>query len=361
MNRRTFAIVTAVLTFTVGVAIARLSLPKLFHKPTPLPVVKSLPLSNYRLTGPYQFENLSIFLVHGPDELNSRLYTPLQDAMERKIVVVHETSNVNELAIENVSATEDVFVQAGDIVKGGKQDRVLAVDLILPPKSGQLPISVFCVERARWTQRGDEQADHFTLTEMSAGFSLKRAIKEAADQLSIWNEVEASQAKLQRGASEVAGVAADVRSSVSPTSLPLALESQAVQQSMARYVENLSSIVERSNDVLGFAFAVNNELKSADVYASNAMFKRLWPRLLKGAAVEALAEASMKATAKDLPLETVGAFLTDSETGAEIVREVTVRTHSAKRESEKGLFFETRDMDHKAAWVHRSYLTKSPE
>lgn len=359
MNRRTFAIVTAVITFTAGVAIARFSLPKLFKQPTLPPVIRSLPLSNYRLSGPYRFENLSIFLVHAPDEPNSRLYTPLQNAMERKIVVVHETGNVNELAIENVSATEDVFVQAGDIVKGGKQDRVLAVDLILPPKSGQLPISVFCVESARWTQRGNEQADHFTLTEMSAGFSLKRAIKEAADQVSVWKEVDTSQVKMQRGASEVAGVAAEVRSSVSPTSLPLALESQAVQESIARYVDNLSSIVERSNDVLGFVFAVNNEVQGADVYSSNAMFKRLWPRLLRGAAVDAISEASLKANAQDLPLETVGAFLVDSETGEETVREVTTRTHSAKRETEKGLCFETRDMDHRAAWVHRSYLTKS--
>jgi len=55
--------------------------------------------------------------------------------MEQKKVTVFETGNVNQLAIENTSA-ETVYVQGGDIVKGGQQDRVFTTDLVLPPKSG---------------------------------------------------------------------------------------------------------------------------------------------------------------------------------------------------------------------------------
>ncbi|HEU4768773.1 MAG TPA: DUF6569 family protein, partial [Pyrinomonadaceae bacterium] len=226
MNKRTLAIVTAVLTFTAGVAIARLSIPNLFNNSTPSPPVnKEIQLSNYRVSGPYQYRELSIFLVHGPDEATRRFYTPLQEAMERKIVIVHETDTVNELAIENVSDTEEVFVQAGDIVKGGKQDRVLSVDVILPAKSGRLPISAFCVESSRWYQRGAESGDHFTLTEMSAGFSLHRAIKEVGTQVGVWDEVKASQDRM------AAGVATDVRSHVSSSSMALALENETVQES----------------------------------------------------------------------------------------------------------------------------------
>lgn len=351
MKRRTFALLTAVITFTVGVAIARLTLPNLFKQPAP-PIAREVQLSNYRLSGPYQFEGLSIFLVHDANEPNSRLYTPLQEAMQREIVVVHETNHVNELAIENVSAKEEVFVQAGDIVKGGNQDRVLSVDLILPAKSGRLPIPAFCVENSRWYQRGAEGADHFTITEMAAGFSLQRAIKEVATQTGVWDEVKNSQDKMS------AGIASNVRSTVSPSSLPLALESGVVQEATAPYVNNLLPIVERFNDVVGFAFAINDNLKGADVYSSNQMFKRLWPRLLSAAAIEAISEGWMKRTVEGLPVENVGAFLVNNETGPETVSEVTMRTHSAKRETEKGLFFETRDMDHGGVWVHRSYLTK---
>lgn len=350
MNKRLFALVAAVITFAVGVALASLSLPNLLRKTKP-PVPKEIPISNYRLSGPYTFENLSIFLVHGPDERDSRIYTTLEDAMKREIVTLHETSDVNELAIENVSPGEEVFVQAGDIVKGGKQDRVLAVDLILPAKSGKIPISAFCVEHSRWQRRGDESADHFTITEMASGFSLKRAIKDAASQVGVWDEVEKSQQKMS------SSLSANVRSGESPTSLPLALESDAVQQSATPYVNALSARG-AENDVLGVVFTINNELIGADVYSSNVMFKRMWPRLLNAAATEASTELVTKTDSQALPIEVAGAFLVNSARGAETLEKITPRTQVVKREIENSLFFETRDMDYDGAWLHRSYLTK---
>jgi hypothetical protein len=350
MNKKVIGLLVAFVTFTVGVAVARLSLSNLLRTPALPPGQTEIQLSNYRLSGPYQYENLAIFLVHGSDQPNSRLFTPLQEAMERKLVIVHETSDVNELAIENVSATEEVFVQAGDIVKGGQQDRVLAVDLIVPAKSGRMPISAFCVEQSRWRQRGTESADHFTLTEMVATPSLGRAIKGAVSQARVWAEVEKSQEKLS------AGVASNVRSNVSESSLQLTLENEKVQEATAAYLNRLSSIVDGAKDVIGFAFAINNNLNSAEVYSSNAMFKRLWPRLLKAAATEAVAERPLNEEKELVSIAAAGEFILASEQGTETLNEVTKRTHIIKREAEKSLFFETRDMAHGGAWVHRSYL-----
>lgn len=351
MNKRTFALLTAVVTFTVGVALASLSLPNLFKTPPPV-VIKEVQLSNYRLSGPYEFEDLSLFLIHGPDEGDGRLYTPLHDAMQREIVIVHETNDVNELAIENVSATEDVFVQAGDIVKGGRQDRVLSVDLILPAKSGVVPISAFCVEQSRWQARGGESVDQFSMTEMVANYSLKQAIKDVATQVGVWDEVNSAHENIG------AGVAGSVRSNESPTSLPLALESESVQQSTAPYMNNLASVAHRWNDVIGFAFAINDEIKGADVYLSNAMFNRYWPRLLKAAAVDAVATPGIKRAPNALRIETVGAFLVNTELGTETVEEVNARTQSVKRSTDDGLFFETRDTAYGNPWIHRSYLPR---
>src|SRR5262245_31386710 len=145
MTKKTFAILIALLTFAVGVALARLSFIK--SRPTlPEPIKREFQGGGYRLTGPYKHENLTIFLIHGPDLPAAPHFISLEAALERKLVIVHETSDVNELEIENVSPVEEVLVQAGDIVKGGQQDRVLAVDLIVPAKSGKIPISAFCVE-----------------------------------------------------------------------------------------------------------------------------------------------------------------------------------------------------------------------
>jgi len=354
MNKRTFAVLVAVLTFIVGVAIARLSLPDLHTQSLPSPPKKAeIQLSNYRLSGPYVHENLTIFLVHGPDQSFSGPFTPLEEAMERKVVAVYETSEVNELAIENRSRSEEVFVQAGDIVKGGQQDRVLAVDLILPAKSGKVPIDAFCVEHGRWTQRGTEQAEAFSVSEdMVATKNLKLATKADPSQARVWNEVEKAQEGLSQGVND------DVRGFASRSSLQLALENDKVQDSAGEYVKKLSSIVEEHTDVIGFVFAINGRLNSADVYPSNAMFKRFWSRLLKAAAIEALSEQSSNEKSGSVSIEAAGDFLVDAEKGTESFNEVTARTHMVKRESEKGVFFETRDMDHEGAWIHRSYLTR---
>src|SRR3954451_24593496 len=76
--------------------------------------------SSYRVSEPYTYKNLTIFLLHGKDEESGRYILTLQEALERGIFVVYETSDVNELAVENLSKESDVFIQSGDIVKGGK-------------------------------------------------------------------------------------------------------------------------------------------------------------------------------------------------------------------------------------------------
>src|SRR5690348_12828972 len=82
--------------------------------------------NGYRVSAPYSYKNLTVFLIYGRDELKNKNILTLQEAMERKLLVVYETSDVNNLQVENISKDFEVFIQSGDIVKGGKQDRVLA-------------------------------------------------------------------------------------------------------------------------------------------------------------------------------------------------------------------------------------------
>ena len=104
------------------------------------------------ISGPYSHEGLSVFLIHssaptwteGGTKPSTIHYLTLEQAMNQKKIIVHETNQVNELAVENTS-NEAVFIQAGDIVKGGNQDRMITNDFILSPHSGKLPIAAFCV------------------------------------------------------------------------------------------------------------------------------------------------------------------------------------------------------------------------
>jgi hypothetical protein len=81
------------------------------------------------LSGSSTHENLQIFLVHGDTQLGDRHYATLSEALEKGFVVLRETGNVQELSIDNQSKSTTVFLNAGDIVKGGRQDRTVRDDL----------------------------------------------------------------------------------------------------------------------------------------------------------------------------------------------------------------------------------------
>jgi hypothetical protein len=314
--------------------------------------------AKYRVSGPYTHKNLTVFLVHGKDQMPGKNFLTLQEALAQKKVRVYETKDVNELAIRNLS-NQDVYVQAGDIVRGGDQDRMISVDFIVPPKSGRMPIAAFCVESGRWSKRGAEQSAFFSSSENSASTkALKLAAKGGAggggSQEAVWENVSIAQEKLSNN------VSVDVRAPVSASSLELTVENRAVQQTTASYINALNSILRNKPDVIGYAFAINGQVNSADVYASHALFAKLWPKLLKATAVEALAELNAEA-AKPEPVadETIHAFLADSEAPKPKTKEVTERVRVLTREDEKNIFFETQDRRQKDAWVHRNYIRKN--
>jgi hypothetical protein len=307
---------------------------------------------DYRLSGPYTHKNLSIFLVHGKSVIKANSFLTLQEALTQKKVVVYETKSVNELSIQNFS-NEDVYVQAGDIVKGGQQDRMIGVDLIVPPRSGKLPISAFCVEHGRWSGRGNERPTVFSSSaDAAATKEIKLAAKRSNSQGGVWQSVTVAQDKLSRN------VGARVNSTVSESSLQLAVENSKVQENADSYVKALSGIASRSNDVIGYVFAINGKVNSADIYGSNVLFRKLWPKLLKANAVEAIAELQPGKFKPATP-DSVQGFLSDSEKAKGSDKDVTARVNLLTREDDDNIFFETRDKKENGAWIHRNYIKKN--
>ncbi len=306
---------------------------------------------DYRVTGPFTHKNLTIFLIHGTNMIEGRSFLTLQEALEQKKVVVYETKDVNELSIENRSA-QDIYVQAGDIVKGGQQDRVLAVDLIVPPRSGRMPIAAFCVESGRWNKRAGEQAEVFSsAAEVVATKDLKLAAKSAKSQGAVWENVTVAQAKLSENLST------RVNSTVSESSLQLAVENRKVQETAAGYTRELAGVIKGKGDVIGYVFAINDEVNSADVYASSELFKKLWPKLLKANAIEAIAELRKDLKFEPATAESVKGFLAEAENNKASEKEVTARISLLTREDDKNILFETHDRSQKR-WIHRNYIRK---
>ncbi|MGB7070534.1 MAG: DUF6569 family protein [Pyrinomonadaceae bacterium] len=343
-KRYLLAFVIGMASLVSGIVLVKLTLQ---GKTSPLPPV----VKTGSLSGPFTHKNLTVFLVHGGDTMTGRTPLTLEEAMKRKLVIVHETGDVGELAIENISRHEEVYVQAGDIVKGGKQDRVLAVDLIVPARSGKLPIDSFCVEQGRWTSRGEEPAESFGASSDSVvSKELKLAAKHSKSQTEVWNGVAVAQERLSSAANT------SVRSNESRSSLQLSLENQKVRQNAEEFIDALIRITEGQDDVVGFVFAVNGEINSADTYGSSDLFKKLWPKLLKASAIEAISSSYNKKADRSVTADEIQSFMSGAERApVDSTRSFTDRIRIVTRESRQSVFFETLDQDF---WIHRSYIAK---
>ena len=310
------------------------------------------PAVSYRFSGPYTHDNLTIFLIHGADQIKDRDILTLEEALKEKKVIVHETKNVNQLAIENVSGQE-VFVQAGDIVRGGQQDRTIAFDLIVPPRSGKLPLAAFCVESGRWRQRGGEARGYFSSSMNCAnGNNLNLAIRRAGSQGEVWDNVGKNQLALK------ARLKTDVQAKESASSLELTLAHKNVVAALDGYVKKLQDSPKDKTDVIGCAVVINGKVNHADVYASSVLFRKLWPKLLKAGAVEAVSALRKDKKFEPATAEAVQAFLADADNGKKTEKKINDRFRQIEQESAKSVRFETKDREKKDVSLRCSHLAK---
>ena len=306
--------------------------------------------SAYRISAPYSYKNLTIFLIHGRNETTKKNIVTLQEALKMGIFKVYETSEVNELMVENISKTYDVFIQSGDIVKGGKQDRVLAISIIIPARSGRVSIEAFCVESGRWQKREGEDSQQFSSSEERiVSKDLKVAANAARSQQEVWSKVAESQKKLSDN------VGADVTRNASGTSLQLALENRKVAGTADEYIKKLSNLTAGKSDVIGYAFAINGQINSADIYVSNHLFAKLWPRMLRAAAIEAVAEGNGSTRNAPAPKPaSIEAFITEAEKGRAKERPTSAKSKVITKENDGNTMFEARDKSDLV--VHRNYV-----
>ena len=309
--------------------------------------------ADWTISRPVTYQNLAIYLIRGKDVLPGKKFLPLQEALEQKKAIVHETGSVNELAVENVAHDSEVFIQAGDIVKGGRQDRVLAYDLIVPAQSGKVPLASFCVEAGRWQGRGQENTRQFSGSSgQLPGKALRLAVSSARQQGQVWQKVKEQQAKLGKRLNR------NVADPRSPSSLQLTLEDKELNAKVNAYVAKLARCVGGTRDVIGFAVTINGKLEGAEVYGSSALFLKMWPKLLRAAAVDAFTEQQQGRRYELAEIDEVKAFLAEGSTGKRTDTDVNRRIRVTTRQGEVALCIEARDRDHKGALVHRSYIAR---
>ena len=318
-----------------------------------------------RVTGPFDHKSLSVFFLHD-ESRGGAVPLSLHEALQDGSFRINETGNIHQLNIDNRSSA-DVFVQAGDIVKGGRQDRVLGVSMVVPAKSDRVPISAYCVESGRWGSRGYEDQGRFT-SSLHAFFSprarsaLRRsamsfnpAAKRFSDrdyssfQRNVWDEVASTQSSLSQS------LHSDIRSPSSPTSLDLSLGQADLHSARGEYIDRIAMAGRDDPSITGTFFALNGAVHSGETYPWNGLFSKMWDKNLNASIMEAMRYSP---DGRNTPptQDAIEAMLRQTEAGTESRHPLPLGSWLRQRLGRSFSFLESFRAD--GAWVHRSYFAR---
>jgi hypothetical protein len=207
----------------------------------------------------------------------------LNQAIKRGYVQVSErgsaaTENVHFLRINNSSDTA-VFIASGEIITGGRQDRMVSKDTILKPNGKDQYISVMCVEEGRWSDK-QKKFGYYSY----ANPSLRKVLDQSNNQVLVWKEIF--------GQLEASGAKA-------PTLAYAArkLDKKFVLQE-EEYFRFFYDKMKKDSSLLGFVCVSGDKVIGMDAYAGNNLFREELEPLLRGYIEEAIVRGSL-VTAKD--------------------------------------------------------------
>jgi hypothetical protein len=294
------------------------------------------------LSAPVTAHNLTGWFILTPAPAPDHDYSVLEEAIDSQTTLLHETGAVNELLIENTGDI-DLFIQAGDIVKGGKQDRTIGSDFIVPARSGRIPLPAYCVEQSRWRRRSSEPVTHFSASkEFLSSKKARIALQLLKSQGEVWKRVAEEQQSL---ASAVDG---DVCSAESPSSLQLTYENETVRHAVADYTTPLEGAAAAAGgSVVGVVWAINGVPSHADRYVNPRLFAKVWRKLLRAAAIEALGQSRRRT-------QTEGEAPSEPPSAASITEWLAARElRESSRLDEEQLPPRTRVRTHSGRSLHR--------
>jgi hypothetical protein len=284
----------------------------------------------YRVLPAIRRGNLTIFPVVAAKSYNTSQLLTLDEGIRTGEVVVTETGSepglvrgehpvryrggaeVNKLVLYNNSG-RPLLLLAGEIVTGGKQDRVIGADRIVPGKGGPIDLSVFCVEPERWVE---SSAKFGSMAAQMAQPSVRTPAMAAQNQSEVWNQVRASNARMA-GSLSTSESLGDVAHT---SSYAKVFASPPVQAKLAEYGGSASEqeiLAElRKNGAVGVVVAVNGRVEWADVFASSELLAKYWPKLMRSYVAEAATTAS---SGDDAQLDDAQSFMGKLSGGREVV------------------------------------------
>jgi hypothetical protein len=292
------------------------------HQPPP-----PRPEGEWRLIEPITYENISIFPVVSSSSQDTSPFLTLEEGLSTGDVVVREQgseglarsrdgrpvyvpqpttgASVNQLVLINRSK-RPLLLLAGELVSGGKQDRIIGKDRIVPAGAPPLPLDVFCVEHGRWT--GSSQ---FGAARTIVHPSVREQAAVNQDQNNVWDAVRSGNLSASAKAAPpsaaprlntqalneviVSGALTQSYSKIYESSrVGVSIESF-VDEVQRRFAHATSGL--KGERVVGVVVAYGGDVAWSDIFASGDLFDRYWHKLLRSYAVEALTRPTYREVA----------------------------------------------------------------
>lgn len=201
-----------------------------------------------------------------------QIFKTLNEAVDEELVVIQEkgSGSVNAVMMKN-KGKNPVFAMAGEIIKGARQDRMLENDILLPPSSDWIEVSVYCTEHGRWSGTSEK----FASADINVSPSVRANARANKSQSEVWAEVEQNQQDVM-GASS------------STQAFRHIYESKDYQDDRNAYYSKLKDLVKSNSSIEGVIVCVGDDVLCIDLFSSHTMLSELWPKLLDSYIVEAM-------------------------------------------------------------------------
>ncbi len=330
----------------VGGAIVALAVLGMFY-PCLAPAGQVSTVAEYTVLEPIRHGALTIFPVVAGSSHDTHAFITLDEGLRSGEVVVSETGSVsplvrprhnegvwqepqrrhdgaqvNALVLVN-NSKRPLILLAGEIVTGGKQDRIIGKDRLVPAESDPIDLSVFCVEPGRWVATSSNFHGMGAMVQPS----VRSKAMADKDQSKVWSEVGSARSAMAAGLPPSSSETVEVTSSYAAViqNGEVKRKLDAVAAPIEREYQSLISQLKDKNAV-GVVVAVNGEIIWADIFASSDLLAKYWPKLVRSYAAEAV---TSQAKHSELDQKAAQQFLNQMEGRRQVV------------ESEPGLFRHT--------------------
>ncbi len=292
---------------------------------------------------PIKYQNITIVPVGTNKQGPFQRYTLLEEGIAKKTLAVREMqgnagqAQVNSVEIRNTGG-DPVYLLGGEMILGGKQDRIIERDTVVPPNQKWTPVSVFCVEQGRW---------HGQNMEFAAGGALVQpSLQQAAlsgDQSQVWAEV--ARKNLQHGTQSASGT------------YRRTIQNAALRAKIAPYREQLVKALPADLQTAGVVFAINGDIRVADLFGNPVLFSSLRDKLLSAYILEALGQQT-RTDARAVSAADAKTFLLEARKAKKVESKgASGRAINYKRETTKMIGSETVDAT-TGQGLRETYLSK---